>query len=664
MAHESRLNILKTVRDGVSVPADVTEEDQNLLEPKRLDNKILDNGTTIRVYTSADELEGEAAQKFAGHYGVFTLVNEQIGMEVSVSMHTPVQLPDDVVDQRLKGRHYVTGGTRLFQYLTFDEAIADSEELGREMTFKSWSTIQEETDQYIGGSKVVVRMPFNPDLRAGLSDEQIQTRREILLMYADSLYQLNALLGGIITTGQDMNLTEEDVTMMVKYLDEKYGKDRLPLFNPDDFWGYSHPPTKTTSPAVWAGLVEAANMVFEADRAAIETGNLENKINEVLGNIILDDTQREKVSVRRPFVEVPEQISGLAVRLINHPELERAPYLGDEQTAVVDGKLTVTVHVNEVANSPASILNIVQNEFVLNGIDKELLGGFQDIDRSAFSNAVIGSVVTAGLLGGAVGYKLIIQDQVNLAASVAFHNEHSTSSEYGEPLEVIPLFGGGREYGVRRVDRVVDIDVQPQAGDILTIIFDEHILPGIKKIILEMGYQGTRYELDVPSTGMLEFEVPAGVAQTNGISSYRLEISGGNLYLGNDYTGKKSLYSPMVAVYLKNKDEAAGTDRATIDNTVGGINLAPDMMDMQIKRDGKGIALPLIQQPIGNLNIQGLMPVDINIQLVPNLPLLLGMEDSGKEPSHTTTKQSLGDMIESSRKVREIEPAEEISYLN
>ena len=59
----------------------------------------------------------------------------------------------------------------------------------------------------------------------------------------------------------------------------------------------------------------------------------------------------------------------------------------------------------------------------------------------------------------------------------------------------------------------------------------------------------------------------------------------------------------------------------------GGINLNPVLFDLEIKRDGNGIPLPFNMQPIELMNIEGLIPVIINITPVYNLPLLLGLED-------------------------------------
>ncbi|HQO57189.1 MAG TPA: response regulator [Candidatus Omnitrophota bacterium] len=57
---------------------------------------------------------------------------------------------------------------------------------------------------------------------------------------------------------------------------------------------------------------------------------------------------------------------------------------------------------------------------------------------------------------------------------------------------------------------------------------------------------------------------------------------------------------------------------------LGGINLNPALLNLQIKRDNNGVPLPLPQQPVGDMNIDGFLPVIINITPIPNLPMLLG----------------------------------------
>ncbi len=57
---------------------------------------------------------------------------------------------------------------------------------------------------------------------------------------------------------------------------------------------------------------------------------------------------------------------------------------------------------------------------------------------------------------------------------------------------------------------------------------------------------------------------------------------------------------------------------------LGGINFDPSLLNLQIKRDGRGVPLPLADQDWENINIQGLYPVVTKIQAVNvrTLPIL------------------------------------------
>ncbi|MBF0388218.1 MAG: hypothetical protein HQL20_10285 [Candidatus Omnitrophica bacterium] len=56
-------------------------------------------------------------------------------------------------------------------------------------------------------------------------------------------------------------------------------------------------------------------------------------------------------------------------------------------------------------------------------------------------------------------------------------------------------------------------------------------------------------------------------------------------------------------------------------NLRGGIDFAQSNLDMQIKRDGAGVPLPISQQNLDNIRIDGLVPVILNIQPATNAPL-------------------------------------------
>ncbi len=68
---------------------------------------------------------------------------------------------------------------------------------------------------------------------------------------------------------------------------------------------------------------------------------------------------------------------------------------------------------------------------------------------------------------------------------------------------------------------------------------------------------------------------------------------------------------------------------------VGGIDLNPALLDLQIKRDGNGVPLPLPQQPIETMRIDGFVPIIINITPIPNLPQFLGLDLPSQEDEPT-----------------------------
>ena len=106
-------------------------------------------------------------------------------------------------------------------------------------------------------------------------------------------------------------------------------------------------------------------------------------------------------------------------------------------------------------------------------------------------------------------------------------------------------------------------------------------------------------------------------------------------------------------------------------NPVGGINLDPALLKMQIKRDGKGMPLPVSQQPMLEMKIDGFVPVIINVTPV-NLPQLLGMADSKESPTDLIRKTTPGQPAVESKTMKSVEPSErpqsrepeKVSFLN
>ncbi len=70
---------------------------------------------------------------------------------------------------------------------------------------------------------------------------------------------------------------------------------------------------------------------------------------------------------------------------------------------------------------------------------------------------------------------------------------------------------------------------------------------------------------------------------------------------------------------------------------VGGINLDPSLLDLQIKRDGQGIPLPMSQQDPALMNIQGFIPVINSIMPCPNLLLSLGVNPADIPPAKSAS---------------------------
>jgi len=76
----------------------------------------------------------------------------------------------------------------------------------------------------------------------------------------------------------------------------------------------------------------------------------------------------------------------------------------------------------------------------------------------------------------------------------------------------------------------------------------------------------------------------------------------------------------------KDLGKGGSKDKAMLSapQTPGGIDLNPADLNLQINRDQNGVPLPIEQQPIQNINIQGLVPIIINIAPISDLPLFLG----------------------------------------
>lgn len=77
----------------------------------------------------------------------------------------------------------------------------------------------------------------------------------------------------------------------------------------------------------------------------------------------------------------------------------------------------------------------------------------------------------------------------------------------------------------------------------------------------------------------------------------------------------------------------AETDAAMLNSQeVGGIDFNSNLLDLQINRDGAGIPLPLEDQSMDSMNIEGFFPLIIDITPINSLPLLLGIAEDELNP--------------------------------
>lgn len=80
------------------------------------------------------------------------------------------------------------------------------------------------------------------------------------------------------------------------------------------------------------------------------------------------------------------------------------------------------------------------------------------------------------------------------------------------------------------------------------------------------------------------------------------------------------------------------------DDRVGGIDLNSAHLNLKIERDDRGVPLPMDQQPMPELmNIDGFLPVIINVTPIQSVPMLLGLEDSPADQRQTGTESVPGE---------------------
>ena len=112
----------------------------------------------------------------------------------------------------------------------------------------------------------------------------------------------------------------------------------------------------------------------------------------------------------------------------------------------------------------------------------------------------------------------------------------------------------------------------------------------------------------------------AGFLEPYSYVKYRIVIKDGNGKSHTIYSYRQHLSSDLELVQTsQNKADYAKNDAAM---TRGGIDFNAAHLDLQIKRDGNGVPLPINQQDLDNIHIDGLIPVILDIKPAIQTPLL------------------------------------------
>ncbi|MBI5416009.1 MAG: phosphoglycerate kinase, partial [Candidatus Omnitrophica bacterium] len=130
---------------------------------------------------------------------------------------------------------------------------------------------------------------------------------------------------------------------------------------------------------------------------------------------------------------------------------------------------------------------------------------------------------------------------------------------------------------------------------------------------------------------------PLFVGEDSADAAKAVGLTGSVLFSNNDlskFLGDKAMKGGRVITISQEKDMGHGAKIGGQEEP-GGINLDPALLDLQIRRDANFVPLPLPQQPIETMRIEGFIPVIINITPVMDLPLLLGLAGTGAGEDET-----------------------------
>ncbi len=166
------------------------------------------------------------------------------------------------------------------------------------------------------------------------------------------------------------------------------------------------------------------------------------------------------------------------------------------------------------------------------------------------------------------------------------------------------------------------------------VILNTHLTKGIKELkdIVGADIYKMDYEFD-EETRKFDFKRSVSLDPDVSTKSYGLEVATHYGLTEEQYQRAKTIAKKFTDSAMLVKEEDSQTQNTSVmAKDLGGIDLNPNSINMQVEKNGSKDILPNENSIPARLNIQieGLIPVIINIQPARNLHLLLGLDDNDK----------------------------------
>lgn len=282
------------------------------------------------------------------------------------------------------------------------------------------------------------------------------------------------------------------------------------------------------------------------------------------------------------------------------------------------------------------VTNVMMRENIENPVDMAMLG-----DVTPFENTYLSVVKSLN----------ISESLKSLLASVDFRKQLREKTRgdwsYTNSLELLTRFAQNVEKGAARdnvqmLESLINLELNDEENipDYIYSLIEIEMAIAQKegdKNINEKGWRNTATEqfvIDlVKANGGRRFNSFVEAAKDFLSIAIRLRFNLAEKRLYDIYELDQENVTNTISEQMELIELTGSEDKAMlVDNeNVGGIDLNPILLDLQIIRDDNGIPLSIENQPIFDMNIQGFLPIIIEVTPVASLPMLLGMVDTKDE---------------------------------